>query len=75
MRTRGHEPSARGMAELYGDVLDEIVLDERDETDPPLTVSRTDIRMDTAGDRRRVARHVLERLRNRPCLAGEAGSS
>lgn len=62
MEALGWEPSARGMARYYGDFLDEIILHENDGTDPAIPVHRTDIRMNDARDRRRVATRALERL-------------
>lgn len=71
MEVLGFEPTARGMARYYGDIVDEIILDERDETEPSLPVYRTDIRMNDARDRRRVAHRALERLAPAPTAGGE----
>ena len=53
----GIEPSAAGVAVAYADVLDGIVADERVEGFPALV---TDTRMDTAADRARLARELLD---------------
>lgn len=71
MEALGIEPSARGMARYYGDLLDEIILDERDETNPSVPVRRTDIRMNDARDRRRVAEQALKCLVPTPAAGGK----
>lgn len=62
MRHRGVELSARGLAELYGEVLDAIVTDEQ--LALPLPALRTDLLMDGAAGRERLARETLEFARS-----------
>ncbi len=72
MEAVGFEPSARGTARYYGECLDEIILDDRDGTDPPVSAPRADIVMDDGEDRRRVARRALDRLFAEPTQNGQA---
>jgi LPPG:FO 2-phospho-L-lactate transferase len=58
MRQRGVEVSAAGLAVLYDGVIDALVTDEPDEL--PLPMLRTDLRLDGAEDRRRLAHETLE---------------
>jgi LPPG:FO 2-phospho-L-lactate transferase len=57
MRAAGVEPGPAGVVELYGDVIDGLVADERVAGLPVLV---TDVLMDDAGGRARVARQALE---------------
>jgi LPPG:FO 2-phospho-L-lactate transferase len=54
----GHAPSAAGIAELYGDVLDAIVTDE-EPTGLDITALQTDTLMPDAAGRQRLARETL----------------
>lgn len=62
MRHRGVEVSARGLAQLYEGVIDALVTD--DELDLPLPSLRTDLLMDGAEGRARLARDTLEFARS-----------
>ncbi len=57
MRHRGVEPSAQGLARLYGDMIDGLVCDEPIDGLPAL---RTDLLMDGPTERRRLAAEALE---------------
>jgi LPPG:FO 2-phospho-L-lactate transferase len=61
MAHRGVEVSARGLATLYGGVIDALVTDEPLDTDGlTLPTLRTDLLMDGAESRARLARDTLE---------------
>jgi LPPG:FO 2-phospho-L-lactate transferase len=62
MRHRNVEVSARGLAELYGDVIDALVTDEPLELTVPTL--HTDLLMDGAHGRERLARETLEFARS-----------
>lgn len=70
MEAEGFEASSRGTARYYGECLDEIILDHRDKTEPPVSAPRADIVMDDGEDRRRVARRALDRLFAEPASEG-----
>ena len=59
MAWAGQPLSAAGVAALYGDVLDGIVADEPLPPDVPLPVHQTDLLMDDAAARARLARETL----------------
>jgi len=61
MEAVGYDPSTAGVAEAYG-FADTFVLDEDDGTDLDRPVVRTDTRLDTATDARRVAEAAGEAL-------------
>lgn len=68
LRDLGHEASAAGVAQIYGDLIDLFVLDDRDRLVAPsierlgVTVRSTDTIMNTIEDKRRLARVVLDSL-------------
>jgi LPPG:FO 2-phospho-L-lactate transferase len=61
MAAEGYDPSTGGVAEVY-DFADAFVLDSEDSTDIDRPVVRTDTRLDTEADARRVAGAVQEAL-------------
>ncbi|WP_424018643.1 2-phospho-L-lactate transferase [Halorientalis pallida] len=61
MAAEGYEPSTAGVAEAY-DFADAFVLDDEDGTDLDRPVVRTDTRLDTEVDARRVAEACREAL-------------
>jgi LPPG:FO 2-phospho-L-lactate transferase len=62
MRAAGHEPSAAGVAEIYGGLLDALVVDAHDPEPPPEDPRSISIAtlMDDGAARRRVADATLE---------------
>ena len=65
MRELGLPVSARAVADHYGDVLDAMLIDERDPVeDLPCATARADTLMRTLDDRIRVARAALALCRD-----------
>jgi LPPG:FO 2-phospho-L-lactate transferase len=68
LRDLGHQVSARGVAELYNDLLDVFVLDERDADAareiqaPGMQVQNADTIMQTLDDKQRLARWLIDML-------------
>lgn len=62
MEAKGYEPGTSGMLEVYGDILDGVVLHDDDSTYTSLPVVRTDTTMNDGTDRRRVAQECLRFL-------------
>jgi len=68
LRDLGHQVSARGVAELYNDLLDVFVLDERDADAareiqaPGMQVQNVDTIMQTLDDKQRLARWLIDML-------------
>lgn len=63
MRARGYPVSSKGVAECYGDILDMMVIDERDtadEKDFPVRAVRYDTMMTSIEKSEMLARRVLE---------------
>ena len=66
MSALGHEPTSVGVAELYSGLIDEIVIDRTDASMRPsikklgVECTLADIRMDSPGDERRLAKLLLE---------------
>jgi len=66
MSALGHEPTSVGVAELYSGLIDEIVIDRTDAAMRPsikklgVECTLADIRMDSPGDERRLAKLLLE---------------
>lgn len=66
MRAIGQEPSAAGVAEAYGDLLDGLIVDAADPDAPPGTIATVAFNtlMDGAERRREVAERTLEFARS-----------
>ena len=63
MRARGYPVSSKGVAECYGDILDMMVIDERDnaeEKDFPVRTTRCDTMMTSVEKSEMLTRRVLE---------------
>jgi hypothetical protein len=60
MASLGHEPSAAGVADLYGDLLDVLVVAPGDQG--PVGAVECEIDMVTPGRRAEVGRKLLEAL-------------
>jgi LPPG:FO 2-phospho-L-lactate transferase len=64
MRAKGYEPSTRGVAEIYKDIVDVFIMDERDDTDLSdydFEVARFDTLMTDAKKSKALADFVLSK--------------
>lgn len=62
LEAMGYEPSTDGALDYYGSILDQVILDPEDNTNPDSDVYYTNTQMDTPEDRKRLAREICRRV-------------